>query len=599
MPHAFRSTLLVFLLLGVPGAAVWAANDGQADLDKATEAKLTANTLTDLGEVIRLCESALKKGLNEDNAAFARQLLASTLIQRGSIAAAAVFEGLPANGKWQDFRRVALADLQRAVELDPEQPEALYLIARLNLLPGGDQKGAVQALESASKAANEDAMLRAKILVLQAGVETDLEKKAAYLEEAIRIAPADPTALRTRGLLRATQGKTEEALADFDAALKADPEHAPTLEAKAMVLIQLKRYDEALSALAKVRELEPESVAPLVQEARVHALQENYQAALHNLEQAEKAEPENVGVLLLRATVYQQMEQNDKALADTEKALKLRPGLEPAMRLRAVLLAGSGKFDLAAEQLSELLKDDPKNLESQLQLAMLYQASEKPRKAIELYTEALRQDPKNSFALRGRADSYLSTGEHAKAIADYEKALEVAPEDTGVLNNFAWVLATSPVDELRNGKRAIELATKACELTDYKQAHILSTLAAGYAETGDFETARQWSQKAVELGDEEQKEPLTKELESYKAEKPWRERQTAPEEKPEEAKPEEAKPAEAKPEEAKPAEAKPAEAKPADQQPAETKSAEQPKTAETSAPAKPADSQPAGQSDEP
>ncbi len=49
---------------------------------------------------------------------------------------------------------------------------------------------------------------------------------------------------------------------------------------------------------------------------------------------------------------------------------------------------------------------------------------------------------------------------------------------------------------------------KSCELTDYKAAHILSTLAAAYAETGDFEKAREWSGKAVELGTAENNEQL-------------------------------------------------------------------------------------------
>ena len=58
--------------------------------------------------------------------------------------------------------------------------------------------------------------------------------------------------------------------------------------------------------------------------------------------------------------------------------------------------------------------------------------------------------------------------------------------------------------------------------------HILSTLAAAYAEIGDFENAVKWSTKSVNLGKEEeheQQEQLEKELESYKASKPWREKQ--------------------------------------------------------------------------
>jgi hypothetical protein len=100
----------------------------------------------------------------------------------------------------------------------------------------------------------------------------------------------------------------------------------------------------------------------------------------------------------------------------------------------------------------------------------------------------------------------------------------VQPKDEGLLNNLAWLLATSPDGEIRDGKRSVQLAEQACELTHYKAAHILSTLAAGYAEQGDFKAARKWSQKAVEVAGDAEKDNLRKELESYEAEKPWREK---------------------------------------------------------------------------
>ena len=85
-------------------------------------------------------------------------------------------------------------------------------------------------------------------------------------------------------------------------------------------------------------------------------------------------------------------------------------------------------------------------------------------------------------------------------------------EDENLLNNFAWVLATSPDDKLRDGERAVKMATEACELTGYETPHILSTLAAAYAETGDFENANKWSQKAVETSQKELDAATTDEI---------------------------------------------------------------------------------------
>jgi Flp pilus assembly protein TadD len=141
--------------------------------------------------------------------------------------------------------------------------------------------------------------------------------------------------------------------------------------------------------------------------------------------------------------------------------------------------------------------------------------------------------PDDWRAVRGLGDALLNVGRHAEAIAQYEKALKLEPKDDGVLNNLAWVLCTSPDDKLRNGRRAIELATEACKLTEYKVPHILSTLAAAYAEIGDFDNAVKWVSKGLEVADkskdtekegkQETKDALKKELENYKVKKPTRE----------------------------------------------------------------------------
>ena len=520
--------LVLFALTMLAGGQVLAENEGLEDLDRATEAKLAARDPIAWGEVIRLCESALEEGLDEDNTAFARQLLASTRIQRGLTYAQAILAKRLLDPRWPEYRRMALEDLEEGVELDPQQPQALLRIAQLNFLPGGEPKRATEALDEAISLSQEDFVFRGKVLALRASLEEDPEKRLADLDEAVRANPRDPAPIRMRGSLHASQEKYDQALADFDAAIKLDPDHALTYEERGKVLIELERYDEAMSGLDKAAELAPKSAGPLIHRARIYGLQSEFQKALELLEQAYVLQPANPAVLLLRASTYQELEQEDKALADVDQVLKLYPGLPLAMRFRAMLLARSGKFDLAAAQLEELQKAEPEDLEVELQLALFYVAEGQSRKAIEKFSAVLEKQPDNPVALRARGDALLGVGKQAEAIADYEKAIKLDPDDTGVLNNLAWVLATSPDENLRDGKRAIELATKACELTEYKLPHILSTLAAGYAETGNFQTAIKWSQKAVELGSEDQLEPLTKELESYRAEKPFRELLTEP-----------------------------------------------------------------------
>jgi tetratricopeptide (TPR) repeat protein len=500
-------------------------------LDQAVTAKLTASTLTDLGEVIRLCEAALEKGLDEGNTQFANQLLASSRVRRGTeIAEKGIFK-MPPDPRWPQYRTMALEDLEKAILVNANQPDALLLIARLNLLPEGNAERAAAALDQAIDLTEDDPRLRATCLTLRAGIGKDPAKQLADLDEAVRVNPNDAVAVRTRGSLQADRKNFEAALVDMKKALDLEPDHAPTHQALALILIELKRFDEALAELDAVRALEPKSVVPLVQKARVYALESDFEAALKTLDLAHSMDSGNLAVLLLRASVYQELKKSKEALADIDRVLELQPGLPMAMRFRAMLLAGSDKIELAIDQLKLLAEATPGDLEVMLQLALFYSAEEKPYQAIEYYSAVLEKDPNNLFALRGRGDAHLGIGRHAEAIADLTKALQLEPEDPGILNNLAWVLATSPEDPLRDGKKAIELATKACELTEYKAAHILSTLASAYAETGDFETAIKWSTKAVELGSEEQKEPLQKELQGYKEGKPFREKMTVPEPK--------------------------------------------------------------------
>ncbi|MBW3598524.1 MAG: tetratricopeptide repeat protein [Planctomycetes bacterium] len=523
---------ICFLCLASASWAPAQEQAGQADLDQATQKMISAERLADLEEVIELCESAIAKGLDDDNVKFAQQLMTSALFQRAQQFSAPIFEQQPPNPRWPLLRNLALRDVNKAVELNSDFGDAHLLKAKLLALPGGDAKEARRAAGEAARSFTDDDRKKAESLLLRAALAEEDDERLADLNQALEVDPESLDARLTRGLHYLQAEENDKAIADFRAVLESDPDRSEAWHGLAEALVNQEKYDEALETINKAIAAAPEEPMGFNMRARIHALKEDIEAAADDLDQALKLDEENIPALLMRARVRQLQGESKAALEDVNRALELRPGLVQGLELRSALLAASDKLEEAIGDLRKLLHADPQHMEWRLQLALYHQADSRPRKAIQLFNEILEDDPQNVIALRGRGDAYISIGEHKKAVADLEAALKLQPENDGILNNLAWLLATSPDDEVRNGERAIELATKACEVTEYKEAHILSTLASGYAEQGDWENAIKWSEKAVELGEGEVKEQLENELKSYREKKPWRERQNV-EEKPE------------------------------------------------------------------
>src|SRR5205814_3741236 len=109
--------------------------------------------------------------------------------------------------------------------------------------------------------------------------------------------------------------------------------------------------------------------------------------------------------------------------------------------------------------------------------------------ALEQFDIALKLRPDHAETHYNRATALSCKGYTGAAIAEYETALRLKPDQIEAENNLAWLLATSPEPSLRNGPRALDLARDAARLSDYKEPHILDTLAAAFAETGQFAEA--------------------------------------------------------------------------------------------------------------
>jgi tetratricopeptide (TPR) repeat protein len=118
--------------------------------------------------------------------------------------------------------------------------------------------------------------------------------------------------------------------------------------------------------------------------------------------------------------------------------------------------------------------------------------------------QSIRKALSRAYCIRARSAESQRTYE--EAISDYEDALERDPGCTNAHDRLAYLLATSESDKLRDTVRAVEHAIKACELTEWKNSSFTNTLAAAYAESGDFRRAVQYQKQAIELLREEDPE---------------------------------------------------------------------------------------------
>lgn len=532
-----------------------AEGEGQADFDEALKLKVTAEDMRDLNKVVELLESSIEKGLDVENNDFAEEMLVETLMQRAA-QLAAVIQSSPVHRLDDDdmikVRALAVTDLQRVVEYDSAPVQAKVLLAQLMTLPGGDPKEALELLNDVFDDEAVDTLppkMRAESLVIRGKLltPTDPEKALADFNAAIELDEKNPDLLLARADFYNSQKKYAEAVADIDAVIAQHPDVAGSYLVKATLLREQEKFDEALAALDQAAERAPAALGIIQQKGEIYRQMGDFPKAIEEFTKVINMQPSSILPLIHRSEAYLNNKQYDEALADIETVIKANPDLPLARGLKAQTLASLERFPEAIAELKKMTEDEEPQPEFQLQLALYHLFAKQPREAIAAYTELLEKDDDNFTALRGRADAYLNIGEHAKAIADFKKALEAAPDESGMLNNYAWVLATSPDDEVRDGKLAVELALKACEATDYKESHILSTLAAAYAEAGDYDKATEWSKKAIETfeegqaaaiaaGNQEQVDELSaelkKELASFEAKKPWRERQTMEDAKP-------------------------------------------------------------------
>lgn len=240
-----------------------------------------------------------------------------------------------------------------------------------------------------------------------------------------------------------------------------------------------------------------------------------------------------------RGNAWSNKGKYNRAIADYTKAIEIDPEYADAYHKRALAWKKKGNYKKAVADykkaaneyrkdsiatITRVIEIDPKNAEAYFYRGNVWYDKGDYNNAIADYTQAIEIDPQYAKAYNKRGLAWENKGDYNSAIADYTKTIEIDPKEADAYNKLAWLKATCPDGNYRDGVRAVECAKKAVELKE--TYYTLGTLAAAYAEAGRFQDAIKTQKRAREKLKEEDYEKKLAECEerlaSYKAGNPWR-----------------------------------------------------------------------------
>lgn len=242
------------------------------------------------------------------------------------------------------------------------------------------------------------------------------------------------------------------------------------------------------------------------------------QAAEH-YRKALALKPDNAAALANLGTALSDLNQLAEAADCLRRSLAKAPANAVALYNLAVVRAKQGDFDEAARLCAESVRLDPASASAQSNLGLFLLESGRFDDAFPHLCEAVRLDPKKDNAYFALGRIFVRKGRLGEAVQCYSEAVKLAPDER-YLNALAWLLATAPDPHLRDGARAVHLATRLCELTRFQAPRALDILGASYAEAGRFPEAVRAATKAAECalqqGNQTLASAITARLEGYR-----------------------------------------------------------------------------------
>jgi len=402
----------------------------------------------------------------------------------------------------------------------------------------------------------------------QFDVAEDLARKGQYAAaipewtKALAMSPGDAHAMNNFGQTLEHAGKTDSAIAEFRKAIAAKPNYPEAQNNLAFVLASDGHPNEAIEHYRLAIEGNPGYVEAHTNMGRALTEQDHLSEAIEQFQQALTINPDYSEAHNYLGFALASENHLDEAASEYRRAIETDPKYADAYNNLGAAMARQGKLDEAIANFGHAVELDPSFADAENNLGHALLSKDDVNNAIPHLKNALKLGPGSAalhndlgaaLAERGQIDeaipqfeqalqispdmvaarSYLGMtlamkGQASAGLAQWRQALKKEPDNLQLLNEAAWVLATSSDPALRNGTEAISLAERAVRLTAAHDPALLGTLAAAYAESGAFEKAIELEQSAAILaaqqGDTDLAATLDNRIAMFKAKTPIRQR---------------------------------------------------------------------------
>jgi len=357
---------------------------------------------------------------------------------------------------------------------------------------------AVEHYRRAIAADPEDAEAR-RNLALALRATGDLDGAIVELEHARRLAPLDHVVVFDLGSLHLTRGAHQASADAFASSLALAPEFVPARFGLANAQLLLGRAAEALENLERVLATDPGHQRARYQAAMAKGRLGRGPQAIRDLEAMLEADPGYVTALLGLAELRRETGDLAGARAAFERAAAAGGDAAVAVaaagaaaRVDALLGLASldqleGRVDARVEHLSAAAEAAPERDDVREELARTLEAAGRFLDAARERQALVELRPEVVMNRLLEATDWIQAGRSDLARARLEEGVERLPDDPVLANSLARLLATARDDEVRDGRRALEIARGLNSRRpgpDYAE-----TLAMAHAEVGEFEQA--------------------------------------------------------------------------------------------------------------